>query len=112
MQKFTATYLRQKRKRLIEQLKKLESMLLRGSLIEKYRRCGKLNCRCVQGKGHGPCYYLSVSMSGGIRPIMIYVPAEYKTLVEAALTNYRDAQQLMEKISDINRELLARKMFF
>jgi hypothetical protein len=108
-QKPTTPYLRQKHKRLIEQLKKIESMMLRGSLIERYKRCGKSNCQCVKGKGHGPHYYLSVSMLGA-RPIMIYVPFAYKTSVEKALANYRDAQQILEKISDINRELLVRRI--
>jgi hypothetical protein len=111
MQKQTTSYLRQKRKRLIEQLKKIESIMLRGSLIERYKKCGKLNCRCVDGTGHGPNYYLSVSMPG-MRPVMVYVPIKYKPWVEKALANYREAQQIMEKISDINRELLARRISF
>ena len=111
MQKLTTTYLRQKRKRLIEQLNEIESAMLRGSLIERHKKCGKSNCWCVDGKGHGPNYYLSVSMPG-TRPIMIYVSVEDKSLVEKALANYREAQQIMEKISDINRELLTRKISF
>lgn len=111
MQKTTTSSLQQKRKRLIEQLKQSEPTILRGSLIERYKRCGKLNCRCVEGKGHGPSYYLSVSMPG-TRPIMIYVPLEHKELVEKALANYRYAQQITEKISEINRELLVRRINF
>jgi hypothetical protein len=111
MQKLTVTSLRQKRKRLIEQLNILEPIMLRGSLIERYKRCGKRNCRCVEGKGHGPNYYLSVSMPG-TRPIMIYIPSEYKSSVEDALAKYRVAQQILAKISDINRELLIRRIPF
>lgn len=111
MQKQTTAYLQQKRKRLIGQLKKIEPIMLRGSLIERYKKCGKLNCRCADGMGHGPNYYLSVSMPG-MRPVMIYVSTEYKPLVEKALANYREAQQIMEKISDINRELLTRRISF
>jgi len=108
MKNLTTSSLRQKRKRLIEQLKKTEVFILRGSLIERYKQCGKSNCHCVDGKGHGPTYYLSVSMPGQ-RPVMIYVATEYKTIIENALLNYREAQYIMEKISDINRELLLRK---
>lgn len=46
--------------------------LLRGSLIERYLRCGKPGCKCAQGEGHGPKYYLSVSFAGH-RPQMDYV---------------------------------------
>ena len=111
MQKPTAAYLRQKRKRLIEQLMRVDPIMLRGSLIERYKRCGKSNCWCAEEKGHGPNYYLSVSMPGA-RPIMIYISLEKKVSVEAALANYREAQQIIEEISDINRELLAQKISF
>jgi hypothetical protein len=111
MQKSSVTYLRKKRKRLINQLREIETPLLRGSLIERYKRCGKSNCRCTKGQEHGPSYYLSVSMAG-LRPILIYVPLEHKKAVEEALTNYREVQQMLEKLSDINRELLARRIAF
>lgn len=29
---------------------------LRGSLIERYKRCGKPGCKCAEGPGHGPKY--------------------------------------------------------
>lgn len=111
MQKLKSTYLLQKRIRLIERLKKIESIMLRGSLIERYKKCGKLNCHCLKGQEHGPSYYLSVSMPG-TRPVMIYIPIKHKLVVEEALINYQTIQQIIEKISDINRELIARKIFF
>ena len=85
--------------------------MLRGSLIKRYRKCGKLNCRCIKGKEHGPSYYLSVSMPS-MRPVMIYIPVKHKLIVEEALINYQTTQQIIEKISDINRELIIRKTFF
>jgi hypothetical protein len=109
--KFSISYLRQKRKRLLEQLQKIEAFMLRGSLIERYKQCGKSNCHCVKDKGHGPTYYLSVSIAGQ-RPVMIYIASERKNIIEKALLNYRETQQIMEKISDINRELLLRKVDF
>ena len=54
-------------------------------------------------------YYLSVSMTG-IRPIMVYVPANNKDSVKKALANYQEAQKIMEEISNITRELLIRKV--
>jgi len=49
--------------------------ILRGSLIGRYKRCGKPGCKCADGPGHGPKYYLSVSHPG-LRPQMDYVPQE------------------------------------
>lgn len=46
--------------------------VLRGSLIERYNRCGKPGCKSAEGSGHGSKYYLSVSLPGE-RPQMDYV---------------------------------------
>ncbi|MHC4710339.1 MAG: DUF6788 family protein [Planctomycetota bacterium] len=37
--------------------------ILRGSLIERYKPCGRPGCKCAKGPGHGPKYYLSVSQA-------------------------------------------------
>jgi len=111
MQNYTASYLRQKRNRLFQQLKTIEPAILRGSLIEQYKRCGKSNCKCINGRGHGPKFYLSVSIARS-RPVMVYVPLTYKEDVEKALTNHKKIKEIMEQISDINRELLRRKQQF
>lgn len=99
--------LRRRRRRLLTQLPPLES-LLRGSLIERYKPCGKPGCKCLKGPGHGPKYYLSVSQSGG-RPQMDYVPLAYSDQVHEWLSNYRRVRQILEEICQINRELLRRR---
>lgn len=71
--------LKQKRKQLIEQLQGLGVDMLRGSLIKRYRRCGKSNCHCVKEQGH-ESYYLSASMSGR-SPIMIYISLKNQSMV-------------------------------
>lgn len=103
----TAISLKQKRKQLIEELQNLDFAMLRGSLVKKYRRCGKPNCHCVQEQGHEG-YALSVSMPGR-SPLMIYVSLKNKDMVMQALANYQNAQRIMEEISNINREMLAQK---
>lgn len=107
MKNFTISHLKKKRRALTDQLKNIESDVLRGSLIKRHRQCGKPNCHCIEEEGH-PSYYLSVSMPG-IRPIMIYISFKNKAMVEKALSNYQKTQKIMETLSDINRELLARK---
>ncbi|NBT86436.1 MAG: hypothetical protein EBT45_08115 [Alphaproteobacteria bacterium] len=107
MKHLTDSHLKKKRKELIDQLYHVKSDMLRGSLIKKYRKCGKLNCHCVEGQAH-ISYYLSVSVPK-VKPIMIYVSLNSKAMVERALSNYHEAQKIMEELSDINRELLRRK---
>ncbi|MGH9438218.1 MAG: DUF6788 family protein, partial [Terriglobia bacterium] len=83
--------------------------IIRGSLIERYKRCGKQTCWCATEKGHGPKYYLSVSRPGASRPEMDYVPQEYKEQVDSLLSNYKLVRDIFEEICSINRELLSRR---
>jgi hypothetical protein len=99
--------LRKRRHALLRQLPQLQA-ILRGSLIERYKRCGKPGCKCADGQGHGPKYYLSVSYPG-LRPQMDYVPQESYAQTAEFLSNYRQAREILEAICDINRELLRRR---
>ena len=64
-----------------------------------------------RAQGHGPKYYLSVSQAGG-RPEMDYVPEEYSKQVSDYLQNFQQVRQALEKICNINRELLRRRVKF
>jgi hypothetical protein len=99
--------LRKRRNALLRQLPPLQS-ILRGSLIERYKRCGKPGCKCADSRGHGPKYYLSVSYPG-FRPQMDYVPQELYTQTAEFLANYHRAREILEAICEINRELLLRR---
>jgi hypothetical protein len=100
-----------RRQTLVGKLAGLEPLILRGSLIERYKRCGHPGCKCQQGQGHGPKYYLSVSQAGR-RPEMDYVPEEYSQHVSDCLRNFQKVRQLLEKICNLNRELLRRRAKF
>ena len=87
--------LRKRRGALVRQLPPLKS-ILRGSLIERYKRCGKSGCKCADGPGHGPKYYLSVSFPGQ-RPQMDYVPQDaYGETVEF-LANYHRSREILRQ---------------
>ncbi|MFC1572928.1 DUF6788 family protein [Candidatus Eisenbacteria bacterium] len=106
--KDTTPTLRRRRTARLRQLRSLKPEFLRGSLIERYKRCGKVGCKCAHGRGHGPKYYLSLSVPGG-RPEMEYVPQDYVKQVEGYLANHSKARRLLEEICEINRELLRRR---
>jgi len=99
--------LRRRRQVLVRQLPPLKA-ILRGSLIERYKRCGKPGCKCADSRGHGPKYYLSVSYPG-LRPRMDYVPLEAHAQTAEFVANYHRAREILEAISEINRELLRRR---
>jgi hypothetical protein len=103
----SAPALRRYRKTLVRQLPPLTAVL-RGSLIERYKPCGKPGCHCAAGPGHGPKYYLSVSYPG-VRPHVEYVPQAYYAQITACLANYHRAREIVEQICEINRELLRRR---
>jgi hypothetical protein len=106
LQKSTAT-LRRKQKKLLRSLPDLAAVL-RGSLIERYKRCGKPGCSCAQGRGHGPKYYLSVSKPGQ-RPEMDYISQDYLEKVKEHLDNFRKTKAILEELCEISRELLRRR---
>lgn len=107
MQKESSAALRKRRNALVRQLPPLQS-ILRGSLIERYKPCGKPGCKCANGPGHGPKYYLSVSYPGK-RPQMDYVPQESAGQAAEFLDNYHRARAILDEICEINRELLHRR---
>ena len=98
--------LRRRRQTLVRQLPPLKAVL-HGSLIERFERCGQPGCKCAEGPGHGPKYYLSVSRSG-LQPRMDYVPQESHAQVAELVANYHRAREILEAISEINSELLRR----
>ena len=103
----TTKVLSQRQKDLLKRLPPLQA-ILRGSLVERYKRCGKPGCKCANGPGHGPKYYLTVSFPKR-PPEMDYVPEAFQEKVTEYLENYRKAKEILEELSSINRELLRRR---
>lgn len=102
-----SSFLRRRRQTLLHQLPPLHQVL-RGSLIERYKRCGKPGCKCARGMGHGPKHYLSVNVPGG-NPQMDYVPQQRYGETVQWLANYYRIQEILKDICTINRELLRRR---
>jgi uncharacterized protein DUF6788 len=107
MQKLSSAALRKRRRKLAHGLPPIEQ-LLRGSLIETYKRCGRPNCHCVDGPGHGPKRYLSVSQRGG-RLRRDYVPNAAHPQVMQFIANFRRLREVLDEICAINTELLRRR---
>jgi len=103
----TTSDLKRRRRQLLRKLPPLDAVL-RGSLIERYKRCGNPNCKCAAGPGHGPKYYLSVSYPGR-SPQMDYVPQADYAQVSERVANYAQVREILEEISEINHELLRRR---
>lgn len=96
----------ERRRRLLEKLPRLEDVL-RGSLLERSVRCGKQGCRCASGEQHA-AIYLSVTHRGG-RTEQISVPRELVGAVRQGIAVYQRWWEILEQVSEINRELLRRQ---
>jgi len=94
------------RERLLSRLPDL-GKVLRGTVVERYRRCGRADCHCAQAgdPGHGPAYYLMVTIGRG-QTVQIYVPREHRREAEAWVRNFQRARGTLEEISAVNRKFL------
>jgi len=106
LSRLSALALRSRREGLTKLLPPLREVL-RGSLMKRYLTCGKPDCKCARGQRHGPVWYLSVTLDQSHRTGTT-VPADQIEQVRRWIENYHQVKQRLEKISDINRELLRR----
>ena len=78
--------------------------MLSGSVIKKYKACGKAGCKCTRGELHGPFYYLSFSKDKKTKMIFIR-----RHLWERAIklnNNYKNWRKSRADISKINKKIL------
>ena len=81
------------------------SEIVRGSLVTRYRRCGKPTCHCAIGEGHGPAHYLSVTLKPG-KTEQIFLSEEMLPVARQFLDNYSRWWAALENVSELNRRLL------
>jgi hypothetical protein len=98
--------LRKRREGLTKVLPPL-SEIMRGSLMERYLTCGNPDCKCARGERHGPVWYLSVTLDQSHRSGCT-VTSDQVEQVRDWIENYHRVKENLEKISDINRELMRR----
>ena len=99
--------LHKRRESLVKVLPPL-SEILRGSLMERYLTCGNPSCKCARGERHGPVWYLSVTLDQSHRSGTTVAAGQVEQ-VRRWIENYHRVREHLEKISDINRELLRRQ---
>jgi len=100
--------LRQRKRWLLSQLKIFPDCL-RASLVERFSQCGKSQCHCHHGGDkHGPFYYLTQCLAvGKINKFLLKTPVQQQ-LARHGIEHYRDLQEQLEELSQINAELLRR----
>jgi hypothetical protein len=83
---------------------------VRASLVERFSRCGKPNCHCHHGGDkHGPFYYLTQCLAVGQVNKFLLKDTAQQQRARRAIEHYRQLQELLEELSQINAELLRRE---
>ena len=101
--------LRQRKRFLLSQIK-IRPDSLRASLVERFSRCGKANCHCHhEGAKHGPFYYLTQCLAVGKVNKFLLKSSSQQQSAQSAIEHYRQLQEQLEELSQINTELLRRE---
>jgi hypothetical protein len=80
---------------------------LRGTISDRSSKCGKPNCHCANGEGHGSVYLVD-SYVGNRRQTC--VPKTSQDLVRQAVAEYQEIQRLINEVSELEwKRLLAKK---
>ncbi|MCK6574186.1 hypothetical protein L6V77_24160 [Myxococcota bacterium] len=78
--------------------------MLRGTVGERYVRCGKPGCHCEEGAGHGPVFFVSSSVGGRTKQVAL-TPETYE-VAKRYVGNYARLREIVDEVSMINQELL------
>jgi uncharacterized protein DUF6788 len=76
-----------------------------GSLIGRYRRCGKPTCHCAQqdATGHGPSWSLTREVAG--RTVTRIVPSTAVEQTRRQIEEYRRFRTLMRDLIEVSEQL-------
>jgi hypothetical protein len=77
--------------------------LLRGSLLERSKFCGKPGCKCTRGQPHPPSLYLSHLVGGTARHLFIRAADHERARKEAM--SYREFRAALRRWRAIDKEL-------
>lgn len=101
--------LRQRASRLVAEVRRLEPLLLghgrllRGSLMERPKFCGKAGCKCTRGEAHPAGLYLSRLEAGVARPRFIRSADRDRVTREAEA--YRAFRTALRRWRALSKEL-------
>ena len=83
-----------------------QEKIIRAGIVKMTRKCGKVNCRCVEGKGH-VSYYLSMRV--GKKRKMVYVPGDMEAKVRSWVANYKEINKGIDQLSEYSVQQLKRE---
>ena len=81
-----------------------------GSLVERYRRCGKAGCHCAArgAEGHGPSWSLTREVEG--KTVTRVIPAEAVAQTRQHVAEYRRFRGLAREMVETSEQLCDAKL--
>jgi hypothetical protein len=81
--------------------------ITRGTVVERFLRCGQPGCACQKpgAQGHGPYHYLVVTQAPGKTESILLAPGQVAR-VRRWTRNFKRLKHLLERLSRLNTRLL------
>lgn len=81
-----------------------------GSLVPRYRKCGKPNCHCAtdEGGGHGPSWSLTRSVGG--KTVTRVIPASAVAQTQEQIAECRRLRLLAKELMEVSEEICEAKL--
>lgn len=95
--------LQEEKMKLIEKIHSLDNVI-RGSIYEMKRFCGKKNCTCAKTKKPHKSLTLSFSYKG--RTKLVPIKKEQIPIIKARMKDYKELKTAIDELIRINAELL------
>ena len=76
-----------------------------GSLVERYRRCGKAGCHCARegAEGHGPSWSLTREVAG--KTVTRVLPADAVARTREQIAEHRRFRGLTRELVEVSEDL-------
>jgi hypothetical protein len=93
-----------KERRLLQKQLILPHKLIGDSVYNMYKKCGKPDCYCNEGKKHGP--YLCISINRNNKRKLIFVRKKDEVEVKHKNWKYKQYKKKIKRIEEINNKVV------
>ena len=91
------------RKKLVSRLADIDPWI-QGTVVQTKRICGSKGCACRRGGPKHPVMFLTWKEKG--KTCCLYIPRRLESEVKIWAQNYRRLKVVMEKITNVQREII------
>ena len=81
-----------------------------GSLVPRFRKCGKPSCHCAKKNdpGHGPSYSLTHAVAG--KTVTHVIPADAVERTRKQLEEYHRFRELIQRLLAVSEQICQRRV--